>query len=88
MNLTIVLSCLLLTVILGELFIFLEPYLLICNLRIDKTNCKSFFLFWAVLGFELRASHLLGSPLQQFFSVLDIFETGSYELFAWADWEL
>jgi hypothetical protein len=43
------------------------------------------FLVMVVLGFELRASHLLGKPLEslcQPFFVLDIFEIGSCEVFA------
>jgi hypothetical protein len=52
-------------------------------------------LFWVVLmvlGFELRASHLLASclplePLHQSFYVLIIFEIGSRELFAQVGFE-
>jgi hypothetical protein len=52
-----------------------------------------FILFFlVVLGFELGASHLLDrhstlEPLHQPFFVMDFFQIGSGELFAWADFE-
>jgi hypothetical protein len=52
-----------------------------------------FFFFFAILGFELMASHLLDShstpwaTLPALF-VLDIFEIGSQELFAQAGFKL
>jgi hypothetical protein len=48
---------------------------------------KGVFLFcFAVMGFELRAYiHL--EPAHHLFFELGIFEIGSHELFAWADFE-
>jgi hypothetical protein len=44
-----------------------------------------FFLF-SVLGLDQGGLHL--EPLHQLFFVKGFFETGSHELFAWADFEL
>jgi hypothetical protein len=57
------------------------------------TRARIFFCVCVVLGFELRASHLLSSssPLEpscQPFFVLSIVEIGSHELFAQTGFEL
>jgi hypothetical protein len=45
---------------------------------------KCFFVFW-VFFFCAQGLHL--EPLHQPFFVVDIFEIGSHELFAWAGFE-
>jgi hypothetical protein len=59
-----------------------------------KTEYSKNF-FFSVLAFELRPSciarqalYLPLKPLHQPFFVLGIFEIGSFELFAWAGFEL
>jgi hypothetical protein len=47
---------------------------------------NSFFLFFAVLGLELRAFYLEPFHQPNFF-VIGFFEIGFHELFAWADFE-
>jgi hypothetical protein len=51
------------------------------------THKENYTIFFVVLGFELRASHLLGScsilePFHQPFFLLGVFEIGPLELFA------